>query len=533
MTVPTDLFAFETLWRQYRVCRRNKRNTINQLRFELNAEAELLALQQELRERTYQPGQSICFVTDGPKPREVFAADFRDRIVHHLLVSRLERVFEPAFIHDSYACRKDKGVLAASDRLMVFLRRITANGQRPAYALKLDIASFFPSIDKHSLYETITHRIYDPDLRWLTHTILFHDPTTDYRFKRGARHSSPPMSAAYPIPAQKSLFGKANERGLPIGNLTSQFWANVYLNELDQFVKRTLKCRYYVRYVDDMILLDGNRAKLREWREAIAAFAESRLKLRLREPDVEPQPVASGIDFVGWTTFWNHRRPRGRTLASCEARLKRFAHHELQPVWTAVALRLDTQRQADALPGLRATLASYSGHLRHGAAYQKWVALWQRHGWLRAFFEHEPQEPWRVQGRWPEQAVGGLRFSTQYGRFIRRAGSGTLVFCQVGKFVEFFGPQRLAATQALRLVRVSVARGGFAFSVGFPLRLRDAYIGRAVRAGYTVVEVDEVDRLRRTCASRQVVAVWLPAKWGRQSRGERGVRASSTKVLSV
>jgi len=111
MIAPTDLFSFDNLRRQYRVCRRNKRNTINQLRFEIDAEAQLLTLQQELRAHTYQPGQSICFVTDGPKPREVFAADFRDRIVHHLLVSRLEPVFEPAFIHDSYACRKGKGVL--------------------------------------------------------------------------------------------------------------------------------------------------------------------------------------------------------------------------------------------------------------------------------------------------------------------------------------------------------------------------------------------------------------------------------------
>ena len=108
MTAPTDLFAFENLWRQYRICRRAKRNTINQLRFEINAEAQLLTLQQELRAHTYQPGQSICFVTDGPKPREVFAADFRDRIVHHVLVSRLEAVFEPMFIHDSYACRSDR-----------------------------------------------------------------------------------------------------------------------------------------------------------------------------------------------------------------------------------------------------------------------------------------------------------------------------------------------------------------------------------------------------------------------------------------
>ena len=117
-----DLYTFAALWRHYRQCRRNKRTTLNTLAFEVNAEANLLALQQELRTHIYRPGRAICFFTDGPKPREVFAADFRDRVVHHLLVSHQECLFEPLFIHDSYACRLGKGTLAASDRLMTFLR---------------------------------------------------------------------------------------------------------------------------------------------------------------------------------------------------------------------------------------------------------------------------------------------------------------------------------------------------------------------------------------------------------------------------
>jgi hypothetical protein len=122
------------LWRQHRTCRHNKRTTLNALAFEADAEANLLALREQLRAHTYRPGRSVCFVTGGPKPREVFAADFRDRIVHHLLVGWQERVFEPCFIHDSYACRRGKGTLAASDRLMTFLRQATANGRRPAWA---------------------------------------------------------------------------------------------------------------------------------------------------------------------------------------------------------------------------------------------------------------------------------------------------------------------------------------------------------------------------------------------------------------
>ncbi len=224
-----DLYSFRALWRHYRECRRNKRNTLNALAFEANAEANLLALQEELREHTYQPGRSICFITDGPKPREVFAADFRDRVVHHLLVSHQERVFEPIFIRDSFACRKGKGTLAASDRLMTFLRRVTANGKRGAWALKLDVASFFPSIDKGVLCEILNRKIKHPELAWLTRTLLFHDPTRNYCFRSRNRGAPRPESPAYPIPPHKSLFGKDNARGLPIGNLTSQFWGNVNL----------------------------------------------------------------------------------------------------------------------------------------------------------------------------------------------------------------------------------------------------------------------------------------------------------------
>jgi hypothetical protein len=144
-SVSRELYGFENFWRHYRRCRANKRNAINALRFELDAESNLLRLREELAEHTYRPGRSICFVTDGPKPREVFAADFRDRVVHHVLVAAQERVFEPRFIHDSFACRVGKGTLAASDRLTTFLRRATANGHRAAWALKLDVASFFTS----------------------------------------------------------------------------------------------------------------------------------------------------------------------------------------------------------------------------------------------------------------------------------------------------------------------------------------------------------------------------------------------------
>ncbi len=284
------LYGFESLWRQYRRCRANKRNSLHQLAFEVDAEAQLLALGAELRAHRYRPGTSVCFVTGGPKPREVFAAAFRDRVVHHLLVSQQERIFEPRFIHDSYACRRGKGTLAASDRLGAQLRKVSANGRRRAWALQLDVASFFPSVDKSVLFELLCRPVRDPELRWLTRVVLFHDPTTDYRFRSLRRDAPPPGQPGYPVAREKSLFGKGNRQGLPIGNLTSQFWGNVYLDALDQYVKRTLRCRHYLRYVDDTVLLSESREELVAWRAAIAAFLDQRLQLCLR---VQPKEIVA------------------------------------------------------------------------------------------------------------------------------------------------------------------------------------------------------------------------------------------------
>jgi retron-type reverse transcriptase len=205
-----DLFALSELWRHYRVCRRNKRNTRSALNFEFALEGNLLALQAELRGRSYRPGTPICFLTEGPKPREVFAADFRDRIVHHLLVSHQERVFEPGFIHDSYACRRGKGTLAASTRAMQFLRQATENGQCGAWVMKLDVASFFPSVHKPTLFEILTRRVRHPALVWLTQVLLFHDPTEDYQFQTKGKRVPPPRTPGYPISPQRSLFASAD-----------------------------------------------------------------------------------------------------------------------------------------------------------------------------------------------------------------------------------------------------------------------------------------------------------------------------------
>ncbi|MCU0936048.1 MAG: hypothetical protein MUF66_08235 [Gammaproteobacteria bacterium] len=508
-----DVFSFEALWHHYRDCRRNKRGTINALAFELDAEANnLLALQAELRGHTYRPGTSICFVTGGAKPREVFAADFRDRIVHHLLVHHQERVFEPRFIHDSYACRRGRGTLAASDRLMGFLRRATANGRRGAWALKLDVASFFPSIHKETLYAILQRAIAHPELLWLTRTVLFHDPTGDYRYCTRPGGAPAPGHPGYPIPAAKSLFGKDNVRGLPIGNLTSQFWANVYLNELDQFVNRTLGCRLYLWYADDLVLLAESPDVLTAWGEAIAAFLAERLSLRLRPGPNAPVPVRGGIDFVGWKTWWDRRLPRRRTLGNLQTRLDAFERRAVRPAFSGQARRiaLPGQGAACSVERLRAVLASYSGLLRHGGAWRDWSAVWQQYPWLAALFE---REGWSFDARWGGRELARApSLSAQYRVLLRHADADVLVFCQVGRFIELYGPQRLLAEQTLGLTPALVPRAGYAFTAGFPRGLAGDYALRAIRAGLAVVQVDQAPaQWLAGCRPRRAAAVLIPA----------------------
>lgn len=235
---PTEgLFSFASLHRHYLECRRHKRNTFNALRFEARQELNLLELAAALQDRSYRPSSSVCFVTERPKLREIFAADFRDRVVHHVLVRELERYWEPVFIYDSYACRKDKGIHKAVDRLRQFIRQASTNGNRRVYYLQLDVRNYFMRIDKQILWRLLKPHIDMPEVLWLCKLLVFHDCTENFTYK-----GKPGLLQQ--MPQHKSLLQCEDGKGLPIGNLNSQFFANVYLNSLDQFVKHQLKCRY-------------------------------------------------------------------------------------------------------------------------------------------------------------------------------------------------------------------------------------------------------------------------------------------------
>lgn len=284
---PAD-FSFAELGEAYYDCRSNKRNTASALAFEHYLERNLCTLHDDLAGGGYRPGRSICFVVTRPKPREVWAADFRDRIVHHLFYNRYGRRIEAGFIADSCACIPGRGTLYAARRLEAKVRSLTGNWSKPGYYLKLDLANFFVSIDKRILREQLAAHVDHPWWMALAETILFHDPRLDFEY-RGA------VELLDRVPPHKRLTGQDAEHGLPIGNLSSQFFANVHLDDLDQFVKHRLGARHYIRYVDDFILLHESAQWLNHARAQIEAFLAERLGLRINPAKTILQPIERGV----------------------------------------------------------------------------------------------------------------------------------------------------------------------------------------------------------------------------------------------
>jgi retron-type reverse transcriptase len=308
-------FLFPELVQAYFDCRRNKRNTITALAFEQNLERNLFNLFEALVDGSYRPGKSTCFVITRPKPREVWAADFRDRIVHHLFYNRISPRFYASFINDSCACIPGRGTQYAAQRLEAKIRSVTQNWSRPAHYLKLDIANFFVAIDKQILREQIAAKVTEPWWMALADVILFHDPRSDYEFR-----GTPDMIEL--VPPHKRLTNQPDGLGLPIGNLSSQFFANIYLNALDQFCKHQIGARHYIRYVDDMVLLHESPQWLNAAHARIAEFLPVRLNAHLNPRKTILQPVDRGVDFVGQVIKPWSRTTRRRTVKAAMQRVK-------------------------------------------------------------------------------------------------------------------------------------------------------------------------------------------------------------------
>jgi retron-type reverse transcriptase len=256
------------------------------LKFFLHVEENLLQLQRELATQTYQPGEYKTFEIVRPKRRMISAAPFRDRVAHHALCNVIAPRFERLFIFDSYANRAGKGTHAAIRRLQHFMRRAK-------YVLKCDLRQYFPSIDHEILKQIIRNVVADAETLWLIDKII--------------DGSNPQIETNWYFPGDDLFTPFERRRGLPIGNLTSQFFANVYLNAFDHFVKEILRCRFYVRYVDDAVFLHDSPAYLLSLAPRLQDFLDGfRLKLYLQKCQI--RPVESEQRFLGQIVFPTHRR---------------------------------------------------------------------------------------------------------------------------------------------------------------------------------------------------------------------------------
>jgi retron-type reverse transcriptase len=297
-----NICAYENLYESWRKAARGKRKSAEVATFEYHLTDNLLQLEEELCAQTYRPGPYRHFYLTEPKLRRISAAPFRDRVVHHALVRQIEPIFEARFCHDSYACRVGKGTHAALARCQQFARQYR-------YVLQGDIVQFFPAVDHAILRQILFRRIADQPTRWLIDQIL----------DSGAGVLKDEYEMVY-FPGD-DLLAATRPRGLPIGNLTSQFWANCYLNELDQFIKRELRCPAYVRYVDDVLLFSDHKRQLWAWKAAINDFLP-RLRLTIHQAESTVYPVRNGIPFLGFVTYPDHRRLKRRNGLAFARRLK-------------------------------------------------------------------------------------------------------------------------------------------------------------------------------------------------------------------
>lgn len=350
---------FEDVLRAYHCSRDNKRNTISQLKFEINLEENIIVLANELRAGHYVVGNSVCFMIEDPVQREIFAADFRDRVVHHLIYNYISPIFEKHFINDSYSCRVGRGTLFGIKRLDHHIRSCSSNYKKETYVLKLDIQGYFMNINRELLYIKI-RKVLDRHpvafdrvfVNNICREIAYNEPIINCRVKGNP-------SDWQGLPKSKSLFHTSPGCGIPIGNLTSQLFSNVYLNDFDHFMKRTLGLKHYGRYVDDFYVVHNDKEYLKAIIPEIGEYLESELGLLLHPNKIVLQGISKGVKFLGAFV-----KPYCITLDK-RTRKKIFLFYERAERLKdkqAVSTNMSERELAESY---RATINSYLGLLSH------------------------------------------------------------------------------------------------------------------------------------------------------------------------
>ncbi len=300
------LVSWENLYLAWKKASKGKRQKAEVALFEHQLEENLLSLQADLLARRWKPGGYRSFYIHDPKRRLISAAPFPDRVVHHALCNIIEPVFERSFVQDSYANRNDKGNHRALDAAQKYASRFP-------YVLSLDVRKFFPGIDHQILYRLLKNKIADKAVLSLIQLIL----------ESGVGVLESEADTA-PFPGD-NMIDKLRPKGLPIGNLTSQFWANVYMNPLDHFIKRTLQCRAYVRFVDDLQLFASDKRTLWLWKQELAEYLVS-MRLHFHE-GAHPRPVSEGFGFLGFQIYSDRKRLKKRKGVQYQRHLKHLLEY--------------------------------------------------------------------------------------------------------------------------------------------------------------------------------------------------------------
>jgi len=300
-----NIISLENLlmaWKEFIVGKKSRKDVQE---FERNLMTNVISLHQDLTNRTYKHSQYEAFKILDPKPRDIHKATVRDRLLHHAIYRILYPYFDPKFIYDSYSCRVEKGTHRAINRFRDFHRKVSDNNTKTCWVLKCDIRKFFANIDHRILKEILSKDIFDKDTLWLLGQVI------DSFF------SSPIYAMA-----------EMGQKGLPLGNLTSQLLVNIYMNEFDQFVKRELKVKYYIRYADDFVILQSDKIELEKLLEKMKEFLENKLKLNMHPDKVYIKTIASGVDFLGWVSFPHYRVLRTATKRRMLKKLRENSKEE-------------------------------------------------------------------------------------------------------------------------------------------------------------------------------------------------------------
>lgn len=354
----------------YLQARKNKRNTHNQLRFEMYQEQGLMQLATDIYERKYKPGFSIAFIIHKPVMREIFAADFTDRIVHHLLYRCIYPIIDRKFINDTYSCRVGKGTRYGINRVKHFVRSCSENYSKQTFILKLDVQAYFMNMQHAIIYDSVVALLPEQKLNllgisketvlYLLRATIFNDVTENCRIK-GSRNDWDGL------PTSKSLFHYAARTGLPIGNLTSQVFGNVYLNDFDHFVKHNLKIKHYGRYVDDMVFVHNNKDYLREIIPRLQSELD-KVGLALHPNKIVLAGADEGIPFLGQII-----KPYRNYISNRTKHNFYLAIQQINQIM-AVVPQFSWQQLCE----IRATLNSYLGIMVHANSFNLRKAMLSR-----------------------------------------------------------------------------------------------------------------------------------------------------------